>query len=480
MVAALALLLSGCVGGGGPTGNGGASEAPTTTASPVEAEPGVFVAEDKATLKGHVRTEAGLPVKGARASLLSTDHFADTDKGGNFTFANVTPGAYEVSVTATGFQPHLQAVTLTAANVARIEAILEADEELDAAYRPHLHDFWRDRAEVKLMDHDVDLTTREANGQSGIYSDPLYARTGKANENRSSQPSDSFYFNLRSVDAQDPPIVFPGAKEVQITFNWTQENVRLDRLGLIYSDANYSKAAILPPKPSGGTWRIAVDAANADDGHDMISSWQFYVYNPNDKDEPATWKPGLILGPMHVKVVLLKGDLFLEPEHPTFWMGNDTFLVRSPATATKFTVTDRTGGSGGLKPDAKKLVPPGTKRLRILFWYYYDDALNGTHGNDWVLTWRTPTQGAATPLSEYRRAAPAKEERGFKLYEFDVPDSDWDSYYAKTSRWLWLPSPKGQENNNQVSASDDYYRGQATGGLKFRLSITAIKDPAFE
>lgn len=477
-IAATLLLFAGCLGTGGPASTtDSTNEAPTGS---VEVEPGVVVASNKAILKGVVRTEDALPIKGARASLLGTDHFADTDAGGNFTLQNVSAGSQELSVSAAGFRVHSQKVELKAGELTRLDIVLAPDEDLNAAYRPHLHDYWRERAEVKLMDHDLDLTSREANGQSGIYSDPLYARTGKANDNRSGQASDSFYFNLKSVDAEDPPIIFPGAREVQVTFSWSQENVRLDQLGLIYSYPGISKPAILPPKASGGTWRIAVDPASTDDGHDRSSAWQLYVYTPNDKDQPTTWKPGLITGPMHVRVVLLKGELFLEPEHPTFWNGNETALVRSSATAVKFAVSDRTGGSGGLKPDGKNLVPPGTGTLRLMFWYYYEDALNGTRYNDWVLTWRTPAQAAATPLSEYKRVAPAKEENGFKLYEFQVPEADWDPFYAKSSRWLWLPSPKGQEDANQLGTNDDYYRGQVTAGLKFRLAVVALKDPAFE
>lgn len=480
-VAFMGLLLGGCLGGGpaSPAGTQTGSDEPASSET-VEIRPGVVVAANKGLLEGSVTTEAGLAIKGARSSLLGTSYFADTDASGAFRFENLTAATYELSVVATGFQAHVENVTVSKGELTTVAIRLIEDDALDAAYRPHLHDYWGEREQVTLMDSDVDLLSKEANGQSGVYSDPLYARTGKANENRSSQATDSFYVPIKSVASTDPPIIFPGSREVQVTFSWTQENVRLERLGLMYSNPNLTKHAILVPKPSGGTWTIAVDPASTDDGHDMVSSWSLYVYNPNDKDEPTTWKPGLIMGPMHIKIVLVKGELFLEPEHPRFWQGNDTIKVRSGATATKFTVTDRTGGAGGLRAEPKVIVPPGTARLILAFWYFYDDPLNGTVGNEWVLTWRTPSQGPGTPLSEYKRQAAASGVAGFKRYELDLKESDWDPFYAKQSRWLWMPSPKGQEDATTLSANDDYYRGQAAGGLKFRLAVTAIKDPTFE
>lgn len=477
-VSVFVLLIAGCTDPESPLGSAATDE--TEASETTEVAPGIVVPVNRGALQGTVRADGGLPIKGARASLLGTDHFQDTDAGGNFTFEDLIAGDYELSVTAEGFQAHSEKLRVEAGRLSRADITLQLDEDLDAAYRPHLHDYWNERPEVTLMDADVDLSSREANGNSGVYSDPLYARTGKANDNRSAQATDAWYFTIKPANSQDPPIIFPGTRELRITFTWTQDNVRLDQLGLIYSNPATPAKVITPPKASPATWVIPVTPESSDDGHQLTSAWSFYIYTPNDKDQPTTWKPGLVMGPMHVKMVLVKGDLYLEPEHPTFWDQGDELLVRSSSTAVKFTITDRTGGQGGLRPDTKKMVPPGTGKLQIKFWYYYDDALNGTRGHEWVLTWRTPAQDPATPLAQYKRAAPAQESTGFKLYEIDLAEEDWDPYYATSSRWLWLPSPKGQEDANQLGNNEDYYRGQATGGLKFRLAVHAFKDAEFK
>ncbi|MBI2078285.1 MAG: carboxypeptidase regulatory-like domain-containing protein [Euryarchaeota archaeon] len=474
-IIAAAVAASGCLAGDGPA----VEENTTPTEEPVssefvEPEPGVFVAVNRGSVRGTVTNEEEIAIKGARASLVGTNFYADTNETGSFLFENVSLGPQQLSVVAPGFQAYLADLNVEAGKVTDAVVVLLVAEDLDAALRPHLHDYWGDRGEVILMDADVDLTTREANGQSGLTSDPNYAKTVKPNRNMTN-PTDNYRFGIKAASDSDPPIIFPGAKELRVTFTWTQENVRLDDMGLIYRHPNSTAFIWREPKTSGQTWTIPVTPDAADDGHEHITSWQFFATSANDaQGNTANWKPAVILGPLHVKMVIVKGDLFLEPAHPTFWKDGDTMVLRNRTNEVNFRVTDRTNGNGGMSADKGMLVAPGTAKMRVAFWYYYKDQANGTIGSDWVLTWRLPSQPmATTPLSEYKRADAFYSRAGLKVYEFPVAPEDWDAFYRKSSGWGWMASPDGQEDDNQLSNSVDYYRGS----LWYAIQVTIYKDP---
>src|ERR1700719_3549318 len=58
-------------------------------------------------LQGTIKDQTGAVVPGAHVSITGTGLVGtketDTDSGGHYNFANLPPGTYEITVTATGF-----------------------------------------------------------------------------------------------------------------------------------------------------------------------------------------------------------------------------------------------------------------------------------------------------------------------------------------------------------------------------------------
>ncbi|MEX2263350.1 MAG: TonB-dependent receptor [Bryobacteraceae bacterium] len=81
------------------------------------------------TLTGNVSDPSGAPIAGAQVNITNTgtNQTRETTTGpaGNYSFANLDPGAYTARVTATGFQTHQQTnVVLTVNRIARVDARL--------------------------------------------------------------------------------------------------------------------------------------------------------------------------------------------------------------------------------------------------------------------------------------------------------------------------------------------------------------------
>ncbi|UCD93844.1 MAG: TonB-dependent receptor, partial [Candidatus Zixiibacteriota bacterium] len=65
----------------------------------------VLLAQSNVKLKGHVfDADEGTPVAGARVTLVNTGYVALTDNSGRFSFDNLPPGEYSVTVSAPGYE----------------------------------------------------------------------------------------------------------------------------------------------------------------------------------------------------------------------------------------------------------------------------------------------------------------------------------------------------------------------------------------
>ncbi|MGW0585946.1 MSCRAMM family protein, partial [Streptomyces sp. NPDC002920] len=123
-------------------------------------------------LSGFVRAaESGEGVKDAmvvvtdvRGDLLAT---GTTGEQGEFSFAELVPGAVTVAVNATGFRPHALPVEVGGTGVTRVEVVLDAGAQLQGVVRaPHgpLAD-----ARVTLVDAAGNVVGTATTGTDGAY-----------------------------------------------------------------------------------------------------------------------------------------------------------------------------------------------------------------------------------------------------------------------------------------------------------------------
>jgi len=79
----------------------------------------VPLAAQQGTIAGTVTDRATTqPIQGARLQLSQTGQVVTVRPDGKYTFANVTPGAYDVRVIAVGYGAEKKAVTVAAGQTA--------------------------------------------------------------------------------------------------------------------------------------------------------------------------------------------------------------------------------------------------------------------------------------------------------------------------------------------------------------------------
>ncbi|MGA9883720.1 MAG: carboxypeptidase-like regulatory domain-containing protein, partial [Candidatus Acidiferrales bacterium] len=87
-----------------------ASRAPSDTSiGPQSSAPHLLDQQATGSIVGNIVDQSGTPVFGAHIKLMRKDQLpppsADSDQDGQFSFANVPPGPFQVSISATGFNP---------------------------------------------------------------------------------------------------------------------------------------------------------------------------------------------------------------------------------------------------------------------------------------------------------------------------------------------------------------------------------------
>ena len=441
----------------------------------VEPEPGVRVAENRGAVRGQVLNDASLPVNGALITIAGTAFYGNTNASGHFLITNIVPGEHVLRAERAGFNAAEQPVTVVAGNVTIVTIFLLPKIDGRAGGAPHVHDFWGDATELILMDHDVDLMKDPESGYGAIPY-PVLARAYYTNSNQSNPPGWPIFLPDDGPDGR-PPIILPGTGKLVTTFTWSAPDVYIDKLSLGYATAADFNAKMLPPVPSGTPQVLPINATTADTGHQTFTLWRFWVHAGNAVTSPD-YKPGFATGKMHVKMVLVKADVFLEPEHPARWAKGDVLTLRNK------TVPYRVGGGTapillrdnveGLTLPVGTIVPPGTAKMRIeLNWNYPQDAgpLNFEHD----LVWRTGDQPPrATPRAAFH-SAPHTEYvpgvQGKKVWEIDV-DAAWtDTFYQKRSNWLFSLSLKPQPDAALYHVEPRPH--------DMTLEVTVWKDPAY-
>jgi len=84
-----------------------------------------FAQTVKGTISGHVVDGSGAVLPGARVGILQRGSFAASNNQGEFTFTDLAPGSYTVTVSYVGFSPFRADVTVATGQVARVEVALK-------------------------------------------------------------------------------------------------------------------------------------------------------------------------------------------------------------------------------------------------------------------------------------------------------------------------------------------------------------------
>jgi hypothetical protein len=86
----------------------------------------------KGTISGHLTDSGGGVLQGAEVQLQPTGVSTVSDNQGEFTFTDLVPGSYQLTVSFVGLAPFAKEVTVTAGEATRVEATLEVASQRDA------------------------------------------------------------------------------------------------------------------------------------------------------------------------------------------------------------------------------------------------------------------------------------------------------------------------------------------------------------
>ncbi|HUR62259.1 MAG TPA: carboxypeptidase-like regulatory domain-containing protein [Candidatus Thermoplasmatota archaeon] len=474
------LLLAGCsspasTGGGVGGGHieqhvvdaGGAPQGGGAAGSPPKAGFG--------TIEGVVVDDANLTLSGAGVSLLGTQLFATSGKRGEFRFADLKADVYGIRVQATTFQVYEGKVTVHADKVTRATVVMVPLDGRGPGYRPHLHDYWGRDTQITIMDDDVDL--REPTAEYATMNPAIYTAYSTAYYPNSNV---SMYFHIPSGPRPDgrPPLVLPATAQMRVRITWDEAEVQVKQFGIGYSPPSASRTTFynLHPHPSGQEWAIDLRPQDTDSGHQYFSLWRFSIWTANAFGQATTFSPSLIRGPVHIEIVLVKGEVPVDPPHTDPWNGTTSLLVRRGdqelvySTLCLGVVCDIV-----VAPDKDRLVPPGTARLHLRF--TWSARIQGQTpppsplDGEWTVSWKPasmdPNQHGP---GDYVTTPPTSSGPLLKEWDLAVAPGDTDAFYQSTSNWLFrLYQP---HNEGMMFSPDDY-------GHAFHLEVTAFKDPRF-
>ncbi len=76
------------------------------------------------SIKGQIKKTDGSVIEAATVSILNADKTTATDKQGNFSFATMAPGTYQLSVSSIGFATRIVEAKVTPNNVTELAITL--------------------------------------------------------------------------------------------------------------------------------------------------------------------------------------------------------------------------------------------------------------------------------------------------------------------------------------------------------------------
>lgn len=419
-------LLSGCAGNDAP---GKAAELAGTTESRVVEGDEAPVA-GAGSIRGRVVDDVGLPVYEATVALLGTALSAVTDNTGSFGFANVTPGRLTLRVdSGSAYRVHEGQVDVEADRVTEVTVTVVPRDDRGAGYRPHLHDYWGLDSEVTLLDRDYDLPKMHTWGQSFGAAGEVAAGIYSTNAGT--------WWTFRPHDERSdsrPPIVLPGTGELRITITWDEADVDVDAFVIGYQTAATLKYVDEPGQPNGATTVVPILAGEADNGHQAFSLWQFRV-RPEARPTPMT-----MLGPIHVNIVMVKGDLPVDPPHEDRWNGTTSLVVRNFDNVHTIGTTGITSCAETyniLALDEGLIVPPGANRMTVRFQWASTRAPGTPDDGKYELSWKPANLPPDSPEADYLKAPPTTAGATSLAFDFPLDAGQTDAFYQLKSNWLF-------------------------------------------
>lgn len=244
----------------------------------------------------------------------------------------------------------------------------------EAGGTDHVHDLWKDRSTIDLVDGQVNLSAARADPTGD---DPVAERV----EPDSCDPDVTVSrclgrATVRPPAADDdsrPNVVAPGTGTIRADVSWEAEAITGVEVAFVAGDGTEQTVGTLDEP---GT--VSLPASDVrenwthfplhwtDDGHAVRSSWVFVVTAAGAADAPDA-APQVAHGTVQLDVDAERapGPLPDEPPHPDWYAGNATYLVgqREDETSREIEVWQTGTATLHVRIFPEFPVPPGTSAV---------------------------------------------------------------------------------------------------------------------
>lgn len=314
-----------------------------------------------------------------------------------------------------------------------------------AASIAHVHDLWKGRQQITLLDRDVQInaTRTDASGEG-----PMTRSVGVNDCYDSSIEFGAWCLGRRVVDVPPsddpaaPRVVAPGTWAVSVSVSWSDPTITgVDVAAMTANDDTVRMGDI---ETSGGSERFNatrfgddrefIPLLATDDGHATDSKWSFELTASGDLGDLGALADGTI----HVtaKAHRMDGDLPAEPPHPDWYGETETYFVgyASETANNAYRVTYM--GTEWVEVDLtpRNPIPPGTKEVVVAV-NITDDSPTADQDQtapDVELTYEHDA-GHDWYVDEVE-VEPETVEDGHRIYRIPVTEEMADSLYTCAGR----------------------------------------------
>ena len=285
-----------------------------------------------------------------------------------------------------------------------------AEMDTDLGHMPHIHDYWKDRERVTLMDEDVSVDAPTA--LFFTFVDVIRGTPGVGGA---------------VVRLPEGQTVYEGTGQLEFTATWTDATVT--GMGISFrtpADAQFTKSQEVK---SNTPLVLPVTPEMTDMPHAKNSRWQFLVMPAQNGQ--------VIAGKFHVKVDIVRlRDVEVFPGHPELFNGAHTLvLFDGPGSSTQSNfATQIANAVQGKQTDdgvqAQKVVPMETRSMTGNLTIKAASAQAGQVSRVLLLV-----KSADRTSYQYVEAYAVDQEKQLYQFAWLVQMQSTDSPYAAQSDW---------------------------------------------
>lgn len=317
--------------------------------------------------------------------------------------------------------------------------------EAGAASTQHVHDLWKGRRRITLLDRDVQINATRADASG---SGPMTRSVGVNDCYDGSIEFGAWCLGRTvvdvppSTDPAEPRVVAPGTWAVSVSASWSEPTITgVDVAAVTANDETVRMGDI---ETSGGTERFNatrfgdnrsfIPLLATDDGHATDSKWSFVLTASGDLGDLGAVADGTV----HVTAEAhrMEGDLPAEPPHPDWYAGTDTYFVGYGSETANNAYRVAYIGTEWVEIDLTPTnpIPPGTREVVVAV-EITDDSPTADRDRTAPEVELTYEHEAGYDWSaDEVEVEPETVEDGHRIYRIPVTQTMTDSLYTCAGR----------------------------------------------